>query len=89
MKTDVQLRHEVLEALGRAPAIDARQIVVTTREGVVTLTGSVPVYAQKFAAEEAVERVPGVEAIANAISCYRRTSALLPACGGPQRPQRG
>jgi osmotically-inducible protein OsmY len=67
MKTDVQLRHEVLDALDQDPCIDASRIAVTTREGVVTLTGSVPVYAQKFAAEEAVERVPGVEAIANAI----------------------
>jgi osmotically-inducible protein OsmY len=65
MKTDAQLQWDVLEELQAEPSIDATQIGVTVRGGVVTLTGHVPVYAQKFTAEEAARRVRGVRAVAN------------------------
>jgi osmotically-inducible protein OsmY len=65
MKTDAQLQWDVLEELQAEPSIDATQIGVTVRGGVVTLTGHVPVYAQKFTAEEAARRVRGVKAVAN------------------------
>jgi osmotically-inducible protein OsmY len=67
VKTNAQLQRDVLEALQWEPSVDAGQIGVTARDGVVTLTGSVPVYAQKFTAEQVAKRVHGVKAIANDI----------------------
>jgi osmotically-inducible protein OsmY len=67
MKTDAQLRREVLDELRRVPCVDAGRLAVAVRDGVVTLTGSAPVYAHRFAAEEAARRVPGVQGIANDI----------------------
>ncbi len=66
-KTDVNLQHHVIEELDWEPSVDAAHIGVIAREGVVTLTGHVPVYAEKIAAEEVVKRVHGVRAIANEI----------------------
>jgi osmotically-inducible protein OsmY len=67
VKTDAQLQYDVLEELQWEPSVDAAQIGVTAREGVVTLTGHVPAYAQKLAAEQTVKRVHGVKAVANDI----------------------
>lgn len=67
MKTDSQLQHDVLEELKWEPQVDYSQIGVTAKEGVVTLTGFVPNYAQKIAAEKAARRVYGVKAIAQEI----------------------
>ena len=47
------------------PRVADNAIIVTTSSGVVTLTGSVPSYADKWAAERAAERVLGVKAVAN------------------------
>jgi osmotically-inducible protein OsmY len=67
MKTDAQLRREILDELRRVPGIDVSRVGVAVRDGVVTLTGSAPAYAHKFAIEEAAGRVHGVEGIANDI----------------------
>jgi len=50
MKTDTQLQHDVLAELEWEPSIDASQIGVTAKDGVVTLTGSVASYADKTTA---------------------------------------
>jgi osmotically-inducible protein OsmY len=68
VKTDAQLQRDVLDELQWEPSVEAAQIGVTARDGVVTLTGHVPVYAQKFTAEEVVKRVHGVKAVANDIA---------------------
>jgi osmotically-inducible protein OsmY len=67
MKTNVHLQRDVLDELEWDPGLDAAEIGVTIHEGVVTLTGHLPVYAQKHAAEEAVKRVHGVRGVANEI----------------------
>lgn len=64
MKTDSQLQHDVLEELKWEPQVDHSKIGVTAQGGIVTLTGFVPNYAQKLAAEKAARRVNGVKAIA-------------------------
>lgn len=66
-KTDAHLQRDVLDELDWEPSVDAAQIGVTAREGVVTLTGHVPVYSEKHTAEEVVKRVHGVRAVANEI----------------------
>jgi osmotically-inducible protein OsmY len=67
MKTDTQLRQDILDELEWEPSIDANEIGVTVHNGVVTLTGSVPSYTEKLAAERAAGRVSGVRAIAEEI----------------------
>ena len=67
MKSDSQLQQDVMEELKWEPEVDHAQIGVSAKEGVVTLTGSVPNYAQKLAAEKATRRVYGVKGIAQDI----------------------
>lgn len=67
MKTDVHLQRDVLDELDWEPSVDASQIGVTVKDGVVTLTGHVPIFAEKHLAEELAKRVHGVKAVANEI----------------------
>jgi osmotically-inducible protein OsmY len=67
MKDDVTLRRDVLAELEYDPSIDARKIGVAVEDGIVTLTGEVSTFAEKWNAERAVERVEGVRAIVNKI----------------------
>jgi len=61
---DSDILKDVLEQLDFEPGVDASHIGVAVHAGVVTLTGHVPSYAHKRAAEEAVGQVRGVKAIA-------------------------
>jgi osmotically-inducible protein OsmY len=66
MKSDSEIRDDVIEELRWEPRIsDPDAIGVAVRDGAVTLTGSVPSYAEKLAAAQAAERVYGVKAVAN------------------------
>src|SRR6266567_95197 len=67
MKTDNELREEVEEELEWEPSVDERRIGVAVSDGIVTLTGEVRSYAEKWNAERAVERVEGVRGVANDI----------------------
>jgi osmotically-inducible protein OsmY len=67
MRNDCRLKQDVLSELEWEPAVDEAHVGVTTHHGVVTLTGHVPVYAEKRAAEQAVKRVYGVKGVANEI----------------------
>lgn len=62
--SDLMLRENVLSELDYEPSLDASNIAVMAKDGVVTLTGHVASYAEKFAAERATWRVHGVKAIA-------------------------
>lgn len=64
MRSDSQLRADILEELRWDPSVNEAEIGVGTKDRVVTLTGYVDSYAQKYAAERAVERVAGVRAVA-------------------------
>jgi osmotically-inducible protein OsmY len=65
MKSDSELRHDVERELEWDPSIDARNIAVAVKNGVVTLTGRVPTYSDKWRAESIAKRVSGVAAIAD------------------------
>lgn len=60
---DSELQQNVVDELAWRPDIDAADIGVTVDSGVVTLSGHVPSYAQKYEAEQAVKRVDGVRGI--------------------------
>ena len=64
MKTDSQLQHDVSEELKWEPQVTASQIGVQVKDGVVTLSGEVSSYAEKWNAERAAQRVSGVNALA-------------------------
>jgi osmotically-inducible protein OsmY len=64
MKTDVEIKNDVLDELAWQPNIDETQIGVIVENGVVTLSGVVNNYSKKLAAENAVKSVEGVKAIA-------------------------
>ncbi|KCV29717.1 BON domain protein [Bordetella bronchiseptica 00-P-2730] len=75
---DTELRDAVERALDYEPSIDAADIGVAAENGVVTLTGHVATYAQKFAAERVVQGVNGVRGIAQEIE-VRDGAARQPA----------
>lgn len=65
MVTDKELQRDVLDELAWEPSVNAASIGVAVKDGIVTLTGSVPSYAEKLAAEDAAKRVYGVKAVVN------------------------
>jgi osmotically-inducible protein OsmY len=64
MKTDADLKSDVLTELSWDPLVPETLVGVTVKDGVVTLSGHLDTYAEKVAAIRAVERVGGVKAIA-------------------------
>ncbi|CAM3310550.1 BON domain-containing protein [Asticcacaulis taihuensis] len=62
MKDD-QLHQDVLDELDFEPSINAAHIGVAVDDGIVTLTGEVGSFAEKYNAERAVRRVKGVHGI--------------------------
>ncbi|MGN6208518.1 BON domain-containing protein [Asticcacaulis sp.] len=62
MKDD-QLHQDVLDELDFEPSINAAHIGVAVEDGIVTLTGEVGSFAEKYNAERAVRRVKGVHGI--------------------------
>jgi osmotically-inducible protein OsmY len=67
MKTDADIRRDVESELRWDPTIDDTLIGVSVSNGVVTLTGEVPNYSDRCAADDIVKRLGGVRAIANDI----------------------
>lgn len=67
MKTDGELQRDVIAELDWEPSVDPADIGVSVVDGVVTLNGFVKSFAEKLAAERAVRRVAGVNAIAQEI----------------------
>jgi osmotically-inducible protein OsmY len=68
MNTDKILQHLVFDELDYEPSVNAAEIGVAVRDGVVTLSGRVSTYAQKLAAAETALRVKGVKAVVQDIS---------------------
>jgi VCBS repeat-containing protein len=66
-KTDLQLLRDVHEQLVWEPGVRGEEVGVAVKDGVVTLSGHVPSYADKYMAIYAVERVAGVKAVADEI----------------------
>jgi osmotically-inducible protein OsmY len=71
----MELRRDVQAELDWDPRFDSRNIGVSAKNGVVTLTGKVVTFAEKNAAEEATQAVAGVRAISNEIEVAPEESA--------------
>jgi osmotically-inducible protein OsmY len=67
MRSDIDIKRDVEEELRSNPDIDASDTAVAVKDGVVTLSGFVRSYAQKWEAENTAKRVLGVKGIANDI----------------------
>ncbi len=67
MKSDAQIKQDILDELVFLPNIDETQIGVIVEDGVVTLTGFVDAFPKKMAAEKAAKSVAGVKAVAEDI----------------------
>ena len=65
MRSDEDIKRDVEQELRWDPDIDPTDIAVAVRDGVVTLTGFVRSYAQKWEAEQTAKRVAGVRGVAN------------------------
>ena len=64
MKTDLQIQQDVMAELKWEPKVNAAHIGVEVKNGVVTLSGHVDSFAEKWNAEQATKRVVGVKVIA-------------------------
>jgi osmotically-inducible protein OsmY len=64
---DKQLRQNILDQLEFEPSVDAANIGIAVKDGVVTLSGHASSYAEKLAAERTVRQIKGVHAIAQEI----------------------
>jgi osmotically-inducible protein OsmY len=78
MKSDSELQKDVLAELQWEPSVKANDIGVIVKDGVVTLTGNVDSFSEKWESEHAALRVSGVRAAANEIEVklpgdYERT----------------
>jgi osmotically-inducible protein OsmY len=68
MKTNVQLQQDVIDELQYEPSIEATGIGVTSKDGIITLTGAVKSYSEKWLATQTTERVSGVKAVVDEIT---------------------
>ena len=78
MKSDSEIKRDVEEELRFDPDIDATDIGVAVKNGVVTLTGFVKSYTEKFEAEADAKRVVGVVGLANDLEVRLPGSAERP-----------
>jgi osmotically-inducible protein OsmY len=67
MRTDAEIKKDVEAELRWNPSIDATDVAVSVKSGVVTLTGFTTSFFEKSEAERAVKHVAGVLGVANDI----------------------
>jgi osmotically-inducible protein OsmY/ferritin-like metal-binding protein YciE len=67
MKSDIEIQKDVMEEIKWEPFLNASEIGVAVKNGIVTLSGMVDNYSKKASAEKAAKRVVGVKAVAEEI----------------------
>jgi osmotically-inducible protein OsmY len=78
MRSDSDIKRDVEQELRWDPDLDATDIAVSVKDGVVTLTGFAKSYIYKYEAEAAAKRVAGVVGLANDIQVRLPTSDQRP-----------
>ena len=68
MKSNLQLQRDVIDELAWEASVDAAGIGVAVDSGIVTLTGTVKNFPEKWAAERAAQRVAGVKAVSDELA---------------------
>ncbi len=64
MRTDEQIKRDVMDELLWEPMLNASEIGVAVKNGIVTLSGIVDTYSKKLGAEKAAKRVAGAKVVA-------------------------
>ena len=82
MKSDIQIQKDVMDELKWQPFLNASEIGVAVKNGIVTLSGQIDTYSKKLSAEKAAKKVAGVKAIAEDIQigvspAYNKTDAEI------------
>jgi len=82
MKSNADLQKDVQDAIKWEPLLNAAEIGVTAKDGVVSLTGVVDSYTKKMEAENAAKKVIGVKAVVEKIeirfpSSWSKTNAEI------------
>jgi osmotically-inducible protein OsmY len=83
MKSNEILQKDVQDAIKWEPLLNAAEIGVTVKDGMVTLTGTVDTWAKKSEAEEAAKKVAGVRAVVEEIkvesmcNCTKKTDGEI------------
>jgi len=77
MKTDLEIQKDVQDELKWEPFLNAAEIGVAVKNGIVTLSGGVDSYYKKTRAEKAAKRVAGVIAVAEDIEVNLNGSTAL------------
>ncbi len=67
MKNNAELQKDVQDAIKWEPLLNAAEIGVTAKDGIITLTGVVDSYTKKTEAEDAAKNVAGVKAVVEKI----------------------
>ena len=67
MKTNAELQKDVQDSIKWEPMLNAAEIGVTVKDGVVTLTGVVDLYSKKTEAQDAAKNVVGVKVVVEKI----------------------
>jgi osmotically-inducible protein OsmY len=67
MKTNSELQKDVQDTIKWEPLLNAAEIGVTAKDGVISLTGVVDSYIKKMEAENAAKKVIGVKAVVEKI----------------------
>jgi osmotically-inducible protein OsmY len=78
MRPDNDIERDVKDELQWRPDLDATDIAVSVKNGVVTLTGFVHSYVDKYEAEVAAKHVAGVVGVANDIEVRLRNVDAKP-----------
>ncbi len=66
-KKDYEIQQDVIDEMNWDPSVLSTQLSISTKDGIVTLKGTVPHYYQKSLAESAAQRVGGVKAVVDEI----------------------
>lgn len=77
MRTDAELKADLMECLDAIPAVNASDIDVTVDNGMVTLSGQVDTHQTRFQVERTARRVSGIRGL---------EIRVRPGQGSPKRP---
>ena len=78
MRSDSEIQKDVVAELKWEPSIHASEIGVAVKDGVVTLSGYVESFTEKWSAERIAQRVSGVRAVAEEIEVQLPGSSKRP-----------
>jgi osmotically-inducible protein OsmY len=78
MKSDMDIRRDVEQELDWDPDLNPGEIGVAVKDGIVTLTGYVSSYKEKFEAEKNAKHVQGVVGLVNEINVRVPTAEQRP-----------